>query len=195
MYEPWTTTDADVLLATDFFVVDTVWLTQLYVLFFIEIGSRRIHLAGCTRHPDRAWVEQQARNLAWKIQDGVAPRFLLHDRDTKFTRGFDKIFETEGVNGTTSRSLIGWIVLAEQDPKRCGRAKLGMSSRADVMETSKDCSVALVSKQDGTGLRSGSATFRSTAADGTFAGSELVADLAEQVVARNDVGLGLHPDW
>jgi len=88
---------ADVLLATDFFVVDTVWLTQLYVLFFIEIGSRRIHFAGCTHHPDGSWVEQQARNLAWKIQDGdLAPRFLLHDRDTKFTRRFDMIFETEG---------------------------------------------------------------------------------------------------
>jgi putative transposase len=88
---------ADVLLATDFFVVDTVWLTQIYVLFFIEVGSRRIHLAGCTRHPDRAWVEQQARNLAWKIQDGeLAPRFLLHDRDTKFTHSFDEIFEAEG---------------------------------------------------------------------------------------------------
>ena len=49
---------------------DTVWLTPLYVLFFIEVGSRRVHLAGCTYHPTSARVVQQARNLAWKLQDG-----------------------------------------------------------------------------------------------------------------------------
>ena len=61
---------ADQILAVDFFVVDTVWLTQLYVLFWIEVGSRRVHLAGCTYSPSGAWVVQQARNVAWKLQDG-----------------------------------------------------------------------------------------------------------------------------
>ncbi len=90
---------ADQMLATDFFCVDTVWLTRLYVLFVIEIGSRRVHLAGCTYNPDSAWVVQQARNLAWKLQDGTlsAKKYLLRDRDTKFTAGFDEVLRSEGV--------------------------------------------------------------------------------------------------
>ncbi len=60
---------ADQILAVDFFVVDTVWLTQLYMLFCIELGNRRVHLAGCTYSPSGAWVVQQARNLAWELQD------------------------------------------------------------------------------------------------------------------------------
>jgi len=90
---------ADQILACDFFCVDTVWMTRLYVLFFIEIGSRRVHLAGCTYSPNEAWVLQQARNLAWKLQDGElgAKKFLLRDRDTKFTAAFDEVFRSEGV--------------------------------------------------------------------------------------------------
>jgi putative transposase len=89
---------ADQILATDFFTVDTVWLTRLYVLFFIEIGSRRIHLAGCTYSPNGAWVVQQARNLAWKLHDGeLGARFLLHDRDSKFRAAFDEVFRSEGI--------------------------------------------------------------------------------------------------
>ena len=53
------------IIAVDFFAVGTVWFQRLYVLFFIEIGSRRVHLAGCTAHPDDAWVTQQARQIAW----------------------------------------------------------------------------------------------------------------------------------
>ena len=68
------------------------------MLFFIEVGSRRVHLAGCTYHPTAAWVVQQARNLAWKLQEGaLSARFLLHDRDSKFTLGFDDVFRSEGV--------------------------------------------------------------------------------------------------
>ena len=55
---------ADQMLASEFFCVDTVWMTRLYVLFFIEIGSRRVHLAGCTYSPNNQWVVQQERNLA-----------------------------------------------------------------------------------------------------------------------------------
>ena len=90
---------ADQMLACDFFSVDTVWMTRLYVLFFIEIGSRRVNLAVCTYNPDNAWVVQQARNLAWKLQDGEleAKKFLLRDRDSKFNTAFDQVFRTEGV--------------------------------------------------------------------------------------------------
>jgi transposase InsO family protein len=89
---------ADQILATNFFIVDTVWLTRLYVLFFIELGSRRVHLAGCTYHPTGEWVVQQARNLAWKLQDrDLVAKFLLCDRDSKFAAAFGEVFRSEAV--------------------------------------------------------------------------------------------------
>ncbi len=60
----------DQLLACDFFTVETVFLKTIYVLFFVELGTRRVHLAGCTAHPTGAWVTQQARQVCWAIQDG-----------------------------------------------------------------------------------------------------------------------------
>ncbi len=88
----------DEVLACDFFTVETTWLKTLYVLFFIEIGSRRVHLAGCTAKPTSAWVAQQARQFSWNIQDGTMPiRFLIHDRDTKFGSAFDTVFTSEDV--------------------------------------------------------------------------------------------------
>ena len=89
---------ADQILAVDFFTVETVWLQRLYVLFFLEIGSRCIHLAGCTASPTGGWVVQQARQLTWKLQDGeLQARFLIRDRDAKFTTGFDDVFRSEGI--------------------------------------------------------------------------------------------------
>ena len=86
------------MLACDFFTVETVWLQTIYVLFFIELGSRRVHFAGCTAQPTAAWVTQQARHLSWQIQDGTVPaRFLIHDRDTKFAPAFDTVFAAEDV--------------------------------------------------------------------------------------------------
>jgi len=84
------------LLACDFFTVETVMLRRLYVLFFIELGSRRVHLAGCTTNPSGAWVIQQARNLSFtNLFERV--RFLIHDRDAKFTAAFDEVFRSEGI--------------------------------------------------------------------------------------------------
>src|SRR5437870_4466724 len=86
------------VMAVDFFTVDTVWLQRLYVLFFIELGSRRVHLAGCTRHPDECWVTQQARQVAWSFAEREEPvRFLIRDRDEKFTRSFDAVFSADGI--------------------------------------------------------------------------------------------------
>jgi transposase InsO family protein len=91
-------THAQTMISCDFFTVDTLWLGRLYVLFFIELGSRRVHLAGCTANPSGEWVAQQARNLCWSLQERRTPlRFLIHDRDSKFTRAFDEIFRTEGL--------------------------------------------------------------------------------------------------
>ncbi len=82
--------------ACDFFTVETAWLRTLYVLFFIEHGSRRVRLAGVTANPDGVWMRQQARNLAVEERlDDV--RFLLHDRDAKFSGPFDEIMRGEGV--------------------------------------------------------------------------------------------------
>src|SRR6266436_4327098 len=86
------------MLAVDFFTVETVRLQRLYVLFFIELGSRRVHLAGCTLNPDGAWVTQQARQLAWTLTErSTLARFLIRDRDSKFTRDFDLVFRSEGI--------------------------------------------------------------------------------------------------
>ena len=62
------------------------------------MGSRRVHLAGSTHNPTAEWVVQQARNLAWKVQDGaLRAKFLLRDLDSKFTAAFDEVFKSEGV--------------------------------------------------------------------------------------------------
>jgi putative transposase len=85
------------IVACDFFTVDTVWLRRLYVLFFIELDTRRGHLGGVTANPDGAWVAQQARNLLLALEErGRRVRFLLRDRDAKFCRAFDEVFRAEG---------------------------------------------------------------------------------------------------
>jgi putative transposase len=86
------------IVACDFFTVDTIWLRRLYVLFFIELDTRRVHLAEVTANPDGQWVTQQARNLLLALDErGRRVRFLIRDRDAKFCRGFDDVFGSEGV--------------------------------------------------------------------------------------------------
>jgi putative transposase len=87
------------LLACDFFTVETLWLPTLYVLFFIELGTRRVHLAGVTAHPDGRWVAQQARQIVWTLEeDGADVRILLHDNDSQFTAPFDTVFQAAGLH-------------------------------------------------------------------------------------------------
>ncbi len=87
------------LLACDFFTVETLFLQTIYVFMFIEIGSRRVHFAGCTAHPNGTWVEQQARQIMWELTDREPNiRFLIRDNDKKFTDAFDTVFRSEGID-------------------------------------------------------------------------------------------------
>jgi putative transposase len=122
-------TQAAGIVACDFFCVDTILLRRLYVLFFLEIGTRRLRIAGVTTNPTGAWVTQQARNLAI---DGAFTgiRVLIRDRDAKYTNAFDAVLEGEGVRviltpvrtpvanahaervvGTIRRDCLDWLLV------------------------------------------------------------------------------------
>ncbi|SDL98629.1 integrase core domain-containing protein [Nonomuraea jiangxiensis] len=97
------TAQAHAIIACDFLVVETVLLKQLYVLVFIEHGTRRLHLAGVTAHPTGAWTVQQARNLVMNLGDRITElRFLIHDRDPLFTSAFNAVFTAEGLRVITT---------------------------------------------------------------------------------------------
>jgi transposase InsO family protein len=90
------TAQAEGIIAADFFHMDTVLGTRLYAMAFLEHGTRRLHVTGVTRHPTGEWATQQARNLAADLGTRVESlRFILRDRDTKYTASFDAVFEAE----------------------------------------------------------------------------------------------------
>jgi transposase InsO family protein len=122
--------------AVDFFSVETIWLQRLYGLFFIELGSRRVHLAGWTANPTSPWLTQQARHLTWALAERQKPvRFLIRDRDQKFIDSFDEVFRSMGpeiirtpfrasqANGITERFVrtvrsecLDWLLIFDQQP-------------------------------------------------------------------------------
>ena len=122
--------------AVDFFTVETIWLQRLYVLFFIELGSRRVHVAGCTPNPSAPWVTQQARQLTWTLAERPESfRFLIRDRDQKFTDSFDEVFRSNGLeiirtpfrapqaNGVAERFVrsvrsecLDWLLILNDQP-------------------------------------------------------------------------------
>jgi putative transposase len=93
------------LLAVDFFTVETMWPQRLCAFIFIELGSRRVHVAGCTPNPSAPGVTQQARQLTWTLAERPESfRFLIRDRDQKFTDGLDKVFRsTRGCEASRCR--------------------------------------------------------------------------------------------
>jgi putative transposase len=88
---------ASSMLACDFLTVETAFLQRIYVLFFISLATRRIEYIACTSNPDGGWVAQQARNLIMQHGDEQPVRFLIHDRDSKFSHAFEEVFRTEGI--------------------------------------------------------------------------------------------------
>jgi putative transposase len=91
-------TQANGILACDFFTVETEFLRTLYVLFLIDVGSRRLHITTATRHPSGTFVTQQAHNLCFELDERDEPvRFLIHVRDAKFGGPFDEVLRTEGI--------------------------------------------------------------------------------------------------
>jgi transposase len=118
------------IVACDFLTVDTIWLRRLYVLFFIELDTRRVHVAGVTANPNAAWITQQAGNLLLALDErGRRVGFLIRDRDAKFCRGFDDVFGSEGVKAGGGGRVRGLVFLCFRGVGRVDAQRITMRVR------------------------------------------------------------------
>ncbi len=106
------TAQAEWIIAADFFHIDTITGRRLYALAFLEHGTRKLHITGVTAHPTAQWAAQQARNLTADLGSRAESlRFVLRDRDSKYTDAFDGVFEADGMDVARSaerRSTTSW---------------------------------------------------------------------------------------
>jgi transposase InsO family protein len=125
---------ASAIVATDYFTVDTWNLKRLYILFFMELGTRRVLWFGVTENPNQEWVTQQARNLTWELQERASQaKFLICDNDKKFPYAFEHVLAAEGVRvirtplqapkanayaerwvGSARRECLDWLIIRDQ---------------------------------------------------------------------------------
>ena len=120
------------ILALDFFTADLLNGTKVYVLAAIEHGTRRIRILGATGHPVQAWVVQQARNLLMDLEDaGTRVKFVIHDRDASFTLAFDDVFMAAGarvIRSAVRAPRMNSIMERCKSRPRGGRLACGLSS-------------------------------------------------------------------
>ena len=129
------------VVATDFFTVDTAFLRRLYVLFFIDLGRRRVWITGVTEHPNDPWVTQQARNVTMDLaDDGVVTRFVIRDRDTKYVAGFDEVFRSEGAQIIQTPFQAPNANAYASDSYGPSDLSASTTSSFSTLDTSNDCS-------------------------------------------------------
>lgn len=122
---------AQSVIAADFFCLDTIFFKRLHVLFFIHLATRRILAAACAAEPTEEWVTQQARDLAWKLEDdGIKLGFVIHDRDRMFAPRSDMVFKSAGtrVNSDSAAGAVGELGRREMGGQLSAR---GVGSDAD----------------------------------------------------------------
>jgi transposase len=143
------------ILATDFFTVDTVLVRRYYVLFVVEVKSRTVHILGVTTNPDGPWAAQVARNFVADLEEGGhQSRFVLRDRDTKFTASFDAVLASAGIKvvrtpvqapranafaerwaGTVRRECLDHLLIASRRQLEAARSLAVTSSAASSTST------------------------------------------------------------